>query len=69
YSQVRRWTLKYKDKGISGLEDRRGKAKKENELTQLDKVKLELKIVKAEKHKLQLENEFLKKLKNIERRW
>lgn len=69
YSQVRRWTLKYKDKGISGLEDRRGKSKKENELTQLDKVKLELKIIKAEKHKLQLENEFLKKLKNIERGW
>ncbi|WP_418721822.1 hypothetical protein [Clostridioides difficile] len=53
YSQVRRWTLKYKE---NGLEDRRGKAKKEDELTQLDEIKLELKIVKAEKHKLQLEN-------------
>ncbi|MGS2443586.1 helix-turn-helix domain-containing protein [Clostridioides difficile] len=28
YSQVRRWTLKYKENGIVGLEDRRGKAKK-----------------------------------------
>ncbi|MCC0627559.1 transposase, partial [Clostridioides sp. ES-S-0171-01] len=65
----RRWTLKYKENGIVGLEDRRGKAKKEDELTQLDEIKLELKIVKEEKHKLQLENEFLKKLKNIERGW
>ncbi|CCL35637.1 TPA: transposase [Clostridioides difficile] len=69
YSQVRRWTLKYKESGIDGLEDRRGKAKKEDELTQLDEIKLELKIVKAEKHRLKLENEFLKKLKNIERGW
>jgi len=61
YQQVRTWTLKYESLGIAGLEDRRGKSKKENNLSEIEKLKLENKL-------LQMENDLLKKLKEIERR-
>ena len=43
YQQVRSWTLKYKELGEAGLEDRRGKRKYEQEpRTELEKAQIEI---------------------------
>lgn len=68
YQQVRSWVLKYEEKGLEGLEDRRGKRKPENELTEAERMKAEIELLKAKNKRLEIENELLKKLEEIERR-
>ena len=68
YSQVRNWVLKYEEEGESGLEDRRGKHKKDEELSEVEQLKR--KVARLERQ-LQEEKdtvELLKKVKEIERR-
>lgn len=69
YSQVRDWVLKYQEQGESGLEDRRGKRKKDDELTSEDKMRREIERLRAVNLYLQMENELLKKAEEAERRW
>ena len=59
YQQARTWTLKYKEFGETGLEDRRGQRKYEQE----PRTELEHQLRIAE-----MENHLLKKLEEIERR-
>lgn len=66
YQQVYQWVQKYNKYGIDGLIDRRGKRKTEEELTEVEKLKLENKLLKAEKRRIELENAFLKKLNELE---
>lgn len=68
YQQARTYTIKYETHGVEGLQDRRGKRKSENEMTELDKLRAENKILRAEKAKAEMETSFLKKLTEIERR-
>lgn len=68
YQQVRNWILKFEEFGIDGLSDRRGKRKIEDELTEFEKLKAEMKLLEAKNKRLEMENELLKKLKEIERR-
>lgn len=68
YSQVYTWVKKYKEKGIDGLADRRGRGKPKDELSDIEKLKAENRILKAEKKRQQMEIDLLKKLENIERR-
>jgi len=68
YQQVYQWVSKYKSIGVEGLVDRRGRSKPESEMSELDKLRAENKLLKAEKSKVELENAFLKKLDEIERR-
>ena len=68
YQQVYQWVHKYQEKGVKGLEDRRGKAKPVNEMTEVEKLRAENKLLKAQLEKKELENLFLKKLEEIERR-
>lgn len=68
YQQVYQWTTKYKSKGVEGLLDRRGRKKPESEMTELEKLRAENKLLRAEKRRAELENAFLKKLDEIERR-
>ena len=68
YSQVYTWVKKYKEKGIDGLADRRGRGKPKDELSDIEKLKAENRILKAEKKRQQMETDLLKKLENIERR-
>ncbi len=68
YYQIYRWVKKYKEKGIKGLEDGRGKRKKAEEMTEEEKLQEELKIEKEKNRRLELEIMFLKKLEEIERR-
>jgi len=69
YQQARTWTLKYKELGESGLEDRRGKRKYEQEpRTELEKAHIRIAQLEHQLHMAEMENHLLKKLKEIERR-
>ena len=48
--------------------DRRGKRKEADELTESEKLSAQLKLIEAENRRLKMENDFLKKLKEVERR-
>lgn len=68
YQQVYGWVKKYESIGPEGLVDRRGQHKKYEELNESQKIAAQLKLLEAENRRLKLENEFLKKLEEIERR-
>ena len=69
YQQIYLWVRKYEEKGIDGLIDRRGKSKPESELTELDRLKAETKMLAAKNQRLQMEIDIIKKLKEVERRY
>lgn len=68
YQQVYTWTVKYKEGGTEALVDRRGKGKNPEELTETKKLASQVRLLEAENKRLQMENGFLKKLKEVERR-
>lgn len=68
YQQARSYTIKYEQCGIKGLEDKRGKRKMESEMSQLERLRAENKLLRAEKERAEMEASFLKKLSEIERR-
>lgn len=68
YAQVYQWVKKYEEQGEIGLQDRRGKRKQDDELSEIEKLQRENNLLK---HRLELqerENILLKKVKEIERR-
>ena len=68
YQQVYQWIQKYKENGIDGLVDRRGRTKPLEEMTEIEKLQAENRILKAKLERKELENLFLKKVEEIERR-
>jgi transposase len=68
YQQARSFTLKYESDGVEALKDNRGKRKSEDQMSELEKLRAENKILKAEKRRAEMELSFLKKLEEIERR-
>lgn len=68
YQQARNYTVKYKAYGVESLRDNRGKQKSQDERSELEKLRAENKILRAEKERAEMEVSFLKKLKEIERR-
>jgi Transposase. len=68
YQQIYTWTTKYENDGVEALQDRRGKRKKENEMSELDKLRAQNKLLEAQNCRQQMEIDFLKKLEEIERR-
>lgn len=68
YQQARNYTVKYESGGIEALQDNRGKRKPENQMSELERLRAEIKLLKAEKEQAQMEMLFLKKLEEIERR-
>ena len=68
YQQARNYTVKYEAGGVEALRDRRGRAKPVDELSELEKLRAENKILRAEKERAEMEVSFLKKLDEIERR-
>lgn len=68
YQQVRNYTVKYKSGGVETLNDNLGKRKSESEMSELEKLRAENKILRAEKERAEMEASFLKKLEKIERR-
>lgn len=69
YQQIYSWVRKYNEKGAEGLVDRRGKRKPESELTELERLRAENRMLAAQKRRLELECAVLKKLEEIERGW
>jgi len=68
YQQVYAWVTKYKEGGVEALVDRRGKRKNPEELTETQKLAAQIKLLEAENKRLEIENNFLKKLDEVERR-
>ena len=69
YQQIYSWVRKYNEKGAEGLVDKRGKRKPESEMTELEKLRAENRMLAARNKRLETENAVLKKLEEIERRW
>lgn len=68
YQQVRSYTIKYENGGVEALRDNRGKRKDPEAMNELERLRAEVKILKAEKERAEMEASFLKKLEEIERR-
>ncbi|MEG3005796.1 MAG: helix-turn-helix domain-containing protein [Anaerorhabdus sp.] len=68
YQQVYSWIKKYEKNGAEGLIDNRGRTKPKAELSEIEKLRLENRLLKAENKRKELELDFLKKLDEIERR-
>ncbi|MBD7910720.1 helix-turn-helix domain-containing protein [Clostridium cibarium] len=68
YNQVYTWVRKYIANGVDALVDRRSKHKSFEELSESQKISAQFKILEAENRRLKMENDFLKKLQEIERR-
>lgn len=69
YQQARNYVKKYEAHGVDGLQDRRGKQKAEAEMTELEKLRAENRMLKAQRRHDEMEIDFLKKLREVERRW
>lgn len=68
YQQVYTWVKKYKENGYGALNDNRGKRKKFDQMNDAEKLNAQIKLLEAKNTQLEMENNFLKKLKEIERR-
>lgn len=68
YQQARNYTIKYEQHGVGGLRDGRGRRKPVEELTELERLRVEVKLLRAEKERAEMEVSFLKKLAEIETR-
>ncbi|MGL4798041.1 MAG: helix-turn-helix domain-containing protein [Cellulosilyticaceae bacterium] len=69
YQQVYTWMKKYEELGIDGLLDRRGRTKPVEEMSELERLHMENRLLKAQNKRQEMEMNFLKKLDEIERRW
>ena len=68
YQQARNWTLRYEKMGAAGLEDRRGRRKKDQApRTELEKAQIEIEQLKHLLYRAEMERDVLKKLEEIER--
>lgn len=69
YQQVRTWTLRYEEQGEAGLQDRRGRRKKDQTpRTELEWAQIEIEKLKHKLYLAEMERDLLKKLDEIERR-
>ena len=68
YQQVYTWVRKYRESGYEALVDNRGKSKDIEEMSNKEKLEAQIKLLKAQNKRLEMENDFLKKLEEIERR-
>ena len=65
YNQIYAWVRKYEEGGVDKLKDNRGRAKPVEEMTEIEKLKAEMKILEAKNRQLEIENEFIKKLQEL----
>lgn len=69
YQNIYNWVKKYEQLGYDGLQDRRGRRKaKQVSRTPEEKMAIEMAKLKQENAQLQMENDLLKKVKELERR-
>ena len=65
YNQIYAWVRKYEEGGVDNLKDNRGRTKPVEEMTEIEKLKAEMKILEAKNRQLKIENEFIKKLQEL----
>ena len=65
YQQVYTWVRKYEEGGVDKLKDNRGRTKPVDEMTEVEKLKAEMKILEAKNRQLEIENAFIKKLREL----
>jgi transposase-like protein len=65
YNQIYSWVRKYEEGGVDKLKDNRGRTKPMEEMTEIEKLKAEMKILEAKNRQLEIENEFIKKLQEL----
>jgi transposase len=68
YQQIYSWVSKYEKNGVEGLVDRRGKSKTQEEMTEVERLRAEKKLMQAEIEQKSMEIDLLKKLEELERR-
>ena len=65
YNQIYSWVRKYEEGGVDKLRDNRGRTKPVEEMSEIEKLKAEMKILEAKNRQLEIENEFIKKLQEL----
>ena len=65
YQQIYAWVRKYEEGGVDKLKDNRGRTKPKEEMSEIEKLKAEMKILEAKNRQLEIENEFIKKLQEL----
>ena len=68
YPQIYNWIHKYETSGVDGLIDKRGKRKLSDEMTEIDRLRAESRLLQAENKRKEMEIEILKKVQEVERR-
>lgn len=68
YQQIYSWVRKYETSGIDGLRDKRGKPKPVDEMSEMERLLAENRLLKAENKRKEMEIDILKKLQELERR-
>jgi transposase len=68
YQQIYSWVRKYEQSGVSGLADKRGKRKKPEGMTEVERLRAENRLLQAENKRKEMEIALLKKLQEVERR-
>lgn len=66
YQQIYSWVWKCEEKGIDGLVDKRGRTKPIEEMTEIEKLRADNRILQAKNLDLEMENALIKKLKELE---
>ena len=65
YQQIYAWVRKYEEGGVDKLKDNRGRTKPVDEMSEVEKLKAEMKILEAKNRQLEIENAFIKKLQEL----
>ncbi len=65
YQQIYAWVRKYEEGGVDKLKDNRGRIKPVEEMTEVEKLKAEMRILEAKNRQLEIENAFIKKLQEL----
>ena len=68
YQQVYTCVRKYKENGYESLRDNRGKRKNIDQMSETEKLNSQIRLLEAKNKQLEMENNFLKKLEEVERR-
>ena len=65
YQQIYAWVRKYEEKGVDGLKDGRGRTKPIEEMSEIERLKMENRLLKAQLHDAEMENKLLKKMREL----